>query len=541
VTAPLDPTPAPGSDPTAGTGGDGPVDVLHWSSDDDVVESTDLLGHSVRRGLKWSFANTAVSRLANFLVGVAVARILVPKDFGVFAVALVVLQLLLSLNDSGVSSAIVSWPGKIEEIAATGATLIMVATGILYAALFLTAPLLADAFNVPQAADILRVLALGVVIDAFFAVPSASITRSFNQHHRAIADGASLVVSSVVLIVLAIGGLGTWALVWGQLVGVLVGGLVILALAPMKLHFGWDRAIAAKLLRFGLPLTGSALFTFVMLNTDYIVIGSVLGSVALGFYYLAFNISSWPVNTLSFTVRRVSMAGFARLQDNAAQMHAGFCTSMRILGAAAFPICALLAVFAPAIVRVVYGDNWLPAAETLRWLAALGAIRIVAELGNDYLVAAQRPHSVFVVQASWVVVLVPALIAGAHLDGIDGVGIGHVLVGLAVGMPVTMWALATTGLRVRAVLACFIPGIAMAAVAALIGLLALELFGENLPGLLTGGGICAVCVAVGVLVWRRFQAARDAITRAFSLADLAGADPAGPDLTAGSPTAPAEA
>jgi O-antigen/teichoic acid export membrane protein len=485
--------------------------------DDEVVDSGDLLGHSVRRGLKWSFANTAASRLVNFLVGVAVARILVPKEFGVFAVALVVLQLLLSLNDSGVSSAIVSWPGEIEEIAATGATLVLAASTILYVALFVSAPALADAFGVPQATDILRVLAVGVVIDGCFAVPSAAITRTFNQHHRAIADGASLVVSSIVLIALAASGFGTWALVWGQLAGVVVGGILILVFSPLPLRFGFHGPTARRLLRFGLPLTGSALLTFVMLNTDYIVIGGVLGSVALGFYYLAFNISGWPVNVLSFTVRRVSMAGFARLQSDTALMHLGFRRAMRILASVAFPVCMLLAVFAVAIVRTVYGEKWLPAADVLRWLTALGAIRIVAELVHDYLVAAQRPHAVLAVQGVWAVALVPALWIGADANGIVGVGVGHVIVGLLVALPASMWALWRTGLRFGEVLACFGPGIGIAVVFGVVGVLAIAILGDDWPGLTAGGGACALGALVIVLVGRRYERARSALERVFSV------------------------
>ena len=88
--------------------------------------------------------------------------------------------------------------------------------------------------------------------------------------------------------------------------------------------------------------TGSAFLTFAVLNTDYIVVGHVLGPVALGFYYLAFNVSSWPVTTISFTVRRVSLAGFSRLQHDRSEMQGAFLRAPLLLSTVAFPVCALL-------------------------------------------------------------------------------------------------------------------------------------------------------------------------------------------------------
>jgi len=80
-----------------------------------------------------------------------------------------------------------------------------------------------------------------------------------------------------------------------------------------------------------------------MLNVDYVVVGRVLGPVALGLYLMAFNLSSWPVNVFSFAVRRVSLAGFSRLQSDHARLKSAFARSGALLMAATIPVCALLA------------------------------------------------------------------------------------------------------------------------------------------------------------------------------------------------------
>src|SRR4051812_11246061 len=179
-------------------------------TEEPAPEEDVALDRLVRRGLVWSFVNTASTRGINFLITVILAHLVAPSDWGVFAVALVTMSLLLSLNDVGISSAIVRFPGDIHDVAATGATLILGASFALYGVLFALSPVVARVLNVPDATGVLRLLAVSVILDAFFAVQSAAITREFKQHYRTISDLANLAVFSTVAIGLALHGSGPW-------------------------------------------------------------------------------------------------------------------------------------------------------------------------------------------------------------------------------------------------------------------------------------------------------------------------------------------
>src|SRR5262249_46364793 len=98
------------------------------------------LGRRTSRALLWSFLNNVVGRVGSSLTAIVLARLLVPADYGVYAVALVALSALLSLNELGVSLAVVRWPGSVDRIAPTVATLSMATSAALYAACFAVAP-----------------------------------------------------------------------------------------------------------------------------------------------------------------------------------------------------------------------------------------------------------------------------------------------------------------------------------------------------------------------------------------------------------------
>ena len=394
----------------------------------DSVATEQGLGRRVGRGLGWSFLNNVVSRLGTFLSGIVLARLLVPEDFGMFAVALVVLNAGLSMNELGVSLAIVRWQEGVDRIAPTVTTLALAWSGLLYVICFLAAPSLATSLNTPGAAPLIRVLCLGILFDAVACVSAALITRQFMQGTRMAIDLISFGVGTGTSVVLAVLGLGAWCIVWGFLVTSVVSSVLTLARAPRRYRPGFDLAASKELLAFGLPLAGSSLLVFFMVNIDYVVVGRVLGGESLGFYLLAFNLCSWPVSLISVAIRRVSLAGFSRIADEPWRAGAAFSHSAGLVMAVTLPLCAALAGYAPAVVSFLYGAAWLPSAEALRLLCVLGAARVGVELAYDYLVAVGRTRTNLAVQGMWACVLVPALAVGAHVNGIVGVATAHALV-----------------------------------------------------------------------------------------------------------------
>ena len=317
---------------------------------------------TARRALWWSVANNVVGRVGTTLMGIVLARLLVPEDYGIYAVALVALNALLSMNELGVSLAIVRRPGDVSRIAPTVKTLAFGSSLVLWLATFLAAPHVAAALDAPEATNVLRLLTLSVLIDALTAVPSALMTRDFMQKERLIVDTAGFLTGAVVAIALAVAGFGAWALVWSVLLGNIVNALFILRYSPDRHPYGFRRDVARELLAFGLPLALASLVIMALLNIDYVVIGAELGPVQLGFYLLAFNLCSWPVNMFSAPARRVSLPLFARLHAGETEASSAFVPVCTLLLLVTLPACLALAALAEPIVAIVYGDTWRPAA-----------------------------------------------------------------------------------------------------------------------------------------------------------------------------------
>ena len=475
------------------------------ASDTHDAEASPSLGNKVRSAARWSLINTVVMRLGNFATGILLARFaLGPAEWGVYGIAQTVLLVLLSANELGVGLAIIRWDGDPRRFAPTVLTLSVLSSGLLYAAIFVSAPTVAGLLGSPDASGVLRVMCLCLVIDAVAHVPAGFLTREFAQGKRMVIDALNFVLSTTVTLVLAFAGWGAMSFAVGAVAGN-IAALVGCALAvPGTLRFGWDPEQARALLKFGLPLAGASLLALAVVNVDTMVVGSSLGQISLGFYVLAFNMSGWPVRVISEAARRVSFAGFSRLADSPQALAQGFSRALGVLVTGTVPLCVLLGGLAGPIVHLVYGGKWLPAAAALPWLMALGLIRIGCELAYDCLVAAGQRRSLILVQGLWVVALVPVLIVGARLGGIVGVSQGHVLVAACLVVPAFLYALGRAGIGLGHIArACAWPLLGGAAMT-LVLLATKRLLGDGALALLVVGAASLACYVVCVLPSRRF-------------------------------------
>ncbi len=414
-----------------------------------VGDKHTLMGQA-SRALGWSFASTAGGRLATLGIGVLLARLLGPHAFGTFAVALVATLAVGSFNELGISLAIVRWQGDPAEIVPTVTTLSLISSSALYIGCFFGAPAFASAMGAPTATGVIRVLCLNVFIDGVVGTPAALLQRNFRQDQKMIADQVNSWLGAAVSIGLAVSGFGAMSLAIGRIAGAVAAGILFFVFCPLRVRLGFDLVKARALLRFGLPLAGASLLVFGVANVDQLVVGHVLGATALGFYVLAFNMSSWPVNVFSLPVRNVAPAVFSRLQHDRATMRTGFLSGTGVLGSVTLPVCLLIGGASVPLIGLLYGPRWMPAAQALMWLAFLGALRILFEFVYDFFVVLARSRVVFTVQLVWLLVLAPALVVGVHARGISGAGMAELAVAGCVVLPWYLSELSKVGIKRRA-------------------------------------------------------------------------------------------
>ena len=481
-------------------------------TDQQVETEVSAIGRRAGRGLRWSLGGNLVMKVGSFALSLVMVRLLAPHDFGLYAVALAANAFLIHVNDMGMIAATVQWRGEIEEMASTATTMAIAFSLGWYALFWVGAPILANAAGSPDATQLVRLLTFTIVLDGITAVSVGVIQRRFQQDKLMKAIGVGFVFSAVVTLTLAIAGAGAYSFVLGSLAQALVVAVLVLRTARVPFRFGFDRAVARRLLVFGIPLAAGLGVESLVLYSDSVIVGHVLGTVILGFYLLAFNISSWVPGMVGAAVRYVSIPAFSRLAEGESETFSlGVQRALPLLVAFVAPVAVVMVTLSPALVQVLYGAHWEPAAEALRFLAFVMVARMLTALVFDIQTGLGNTKVTVGLNLVWLVALLPALWIGSHADGMRGAAIGHAVVALVVAIPLAGWLLHRAGVNmgpvlrgiVRPVLAAIAAGMTMAA-------LALPIDSPFVQLVVAGGAGMVVYVVIAVPARARAPARRRA-------------------------------
>jgi len=463
--------------------------------------------HRAPRALAWSFANALASRLGTFAIGIAMARMLGPREFGTFAVAYLALMAALSFNELGVSLAIVRWDRDPSELAATVTTIAVVMSVVVAGGIWVVAPAFSQAMGDPGATDVVRVLGLTVIVSGVVATPAALLQRTFRQRERLIADQVNVWAGALTSLAAVLAEQGAMSLAIGRVVGSLAGAVLLLRYSPLPWRLGLRRPLLRPLLAFGVPLAGSSIVVFALGYVDQLVAGRDLGTLELGYYALAVNLAAWPLTIFSVPLRSVAPAVFARLRGDRPATFASLARLVGVLASATMPVCFLLAGGSAAIVRFVYGVAWQPAALVLISLGALAGCRILIELLYDFVVVVGSAQSILRIQVVTLLITVPAVVVGSRIGRGPGIAAAQLGVAVVVVFPLYLTHLRGLGMTISSLLRPLVlPAIASIAASGL-GYVASERWDSAGYGAIAAGLIALVCAAL--LLVRQREALRE--------------------------------
>ena len=443
--------------------------------------------------------------MVSFFIGLILARILTPDDFGLYAVALSVNLFAMTVNDAGLIFACVQWPGEFRTIVPTASTIAVLSSLVVYGFTWFLAPSFSAFSGVPQACPLIRIMVLSVLVDGIAAIRTAKLIRQIEQTRLTTANFVGILVNFAFAVPMAILGMGAYSFAIGQLVGGLFTNAAIYRFADLPFCFAFDRDIASKLLRFSLPLVGAVTMQSVLLNADFIIVGKVLGATALGYYLLAFNISSWTPSLVGAAIRSVAVPSFSRLaEDGVATVALNVSLTVPKLFSFTAPIAVITAVLAPLIIEVVYGSKWIPAAAPLRFLMLLTGIRMLTSFAMDVLIAIGSSKATVWLNAGWAAVLIPALWFATKRYGIVGTAVAHASVAIVIALPLAIAILQSAGVSLAGIWPRLLRPAAGAFLSAAIAWLVLTQVNSNALLQLALSGAASVTTYTVVVSSRRF-------------------------------------
>lgn len=337
---------------------------------DDVAE---LKAKSVS-GFGWSTIQQIIGRVTTFVVNLALARLLMPDDFGTLAVLGIFLAISGQLADIGFGSSLVRSERVDDADLSTVFYYNMGMSSLLYLILFVAAPWIADYFRNPVLISVLRVLSLSMVINSLWSIQAILVWREMQFRKDMFIQLASGVLGGLTGIVMAYLGYGYWALVGMGLANSIVRFLcywgasswrpkAIFSMEKLKLHFG-----------YGSRMVGAGMITTLYNNLMTILIGRYFSLATLGLYGNANALYIVPVSVIADPINKVTFPVFVRFQNDKERLRAGYRRVMRLLFQLSCPLMVALVVLAPPVYHFLYGDKWMAAAPYFQILCICGIL-----------------------------------------------------------------------------------------------------------------------------------------------------------------------
>lgn len=388
------------------------------------------LGAVARTGFIWQSIAFGVARLSVLLSTIVLARYLGPADYGFIALAVVLVTTLTTIADAGVSQATI-YLESTKQLAGAALTVALTSSSLLALAWMLLAPPIAAQFG--HASDGPMLVALGsvIVITSLGRVPDSLLRREMKFSRRLPAELARGLGRGGVAIVLAIQGFGPWSLVAGEIVGAAAYALVSLVVASrsrLRAARG-TRADARRLLAFGIPATANGALHSVVLNVDYVVIASLLGTTAVGVYFVGFRVPEMVVLSVFQVFSQVAYPVYTRARHEPGRLGRAFLLALRLQVAYGLTAGAIIAATADTMVLVLFGEAYTESVAVMQAIGLYVVFRSLSAGDVDVFKAMGRPGLAVSLGVARLVVIVPALLLATRW-GVTGVAVMQAAVAL---------------------------------------------------------------------------------------------------------------
>lgn len=430
------------------------------------------------RGAIWQGIAQIVGKGVVLLTTIVLARLLSPEEFGLVALALVVMSYAETLADAGVAQSLVYLP-RTKETVRSALLVSMLVGGTLTAAAIAGAPLIAEFFGRQELVPLVKVLAVALLAAALWAVPESLLRRELLFKRLTFATVIRAAITGAVAMVLALAGYGAWSLAIGTAAGAVSYAIACWLLLPERISWKFwliDSESLKANLAYGTPIAGSNLLARLVFDLDYLIVGRLLGAQALGYYTMAFRLPELLIINVFFVLSTVLFPLYSRVRDDRSRLREGYLRSVQIQSLYGVTAGVGLAIVAPTMIPTLFGEQWIPVVLPLAFLSLYAAARSLGAGANDVYKAIGRPSLSIWISVIRLVVLIPVLLLATRW-GIVGVAIAQLGVTLL-----------------------FSGGMQMVA-AKVIGVTGLQILRAMLPGLCCGTAIAISGVAIQALPW----------------------------------------
>lgn len=316
------------------------------------------LKYKTKKGLYWKFFDQFMGYGMQFVVGIFMARLLSPSDYGITALPAVFMAVAGVFISGGFGSALVRKENLTEEDLATAFYYSIVVGFVCYVTLFFLSPYIADFYSTPVLKSLIRVTALGFLLGPLGTPQGVILNRKLDFKNPARISVVNKIIGSIVGITMAYMGYGLWALVFSGLVSSLIGLIQTWLVVKWLPKAPFSKKSFKYLWNYGNKMMGVSLLYTLYGNIVPVLLGKFGGTVDLGNYNRAAGYASMPSSNIAGVITGVSFPVLSKMQDDDERLAYNYRKMIKVSSFVVFPIMMLLSALAYPIVITMVTAKW---------------------------------------------------------------------------------------------------------------------------------------------------------------------------------------
>lgn len=397
------------------------------------------LGEKTVRGLFWGYGTFVIERTSTLAITVVLARLLVPAEIGLFAGAVLIISVIEAFGRMGIPEALIHAPQSSERTRNTGFFLDLVIGVLQWGVIFTCAPLGVHFIDDPEIVPILRVMAFAPLINALSRTQQALLQRELDFKRRYICDLSAVSIKTVVAISCAYAGLGVWSLVVAQISGMGARTILQWLFTGWRPGFVFSLTEAKSLLSYGVHILIVGLVSLAASRGDQMFIGSILGQVSLGYYFMGVRIPELILFGFGGVLTQIVFPVLVKARSCRKTLMDAFFAATRYATYVVVPVALGIMSVAPELIPVSFGNQWEATVPITQIFSVVGLVGILPWVVGDVFKALGRPDLMTKLTVLHVVVEMPVLWAFIYFSGDVVVAAWAVLLSTSVSATVHLW------------------------------------------------------------------------------------------------------
>lgn len=332
------------------------------------------LGQKALGGFVWTLASNLGLKAVTLVVGIVLARLLTPEDFGLVAMLMVFFAVSQSLVNSGFTQALIREDKLTEKDKATAFSLNVLIAVVCYAILWWSAPVIADFFDNQLLIDLTRLMGLSIIFQSFTLVQQAQLTHGLKFKKLMIVSLLASLITGVIGVVLALQGYGVWALAIKYVALSVFTSLLFYIINPWFPKYFISKDSFKRLFGFGSKLFASGLLDTFYQNIYKLIIGKFFMASTLGLFTQARMFVDQVTLSATSTLQTVTYPILSKTKNDPERLKRAYQKIIMASSFVIFPLTMGLAVLAKPFILTLVGEKWIDAVPFMQILCFSGAL-----------------------------------------------------------------------------------------------------------------------------------------------------------------------